>query len=119
MRNSKWLVVGFLVCLFSSSVSAASKSISDTEIRSVAEPILDRILMAYKTNDYQLYSKDFDVALKNYLTKEIFLKYDADLEGSIGHCQNRQYLGFLRQNENNRAVQPVAQNGPAHRRAGP
>lgn len=72
---------------------------SDKEVRAIAGPILDNILVGFKTNDYATYSKDFGDFLKESISEKKFIETNRKIQDSIGNYQSREYLGFLQKGQ--------------------
>ena len=69
---------------------------SDAEVKAVAGPVLEGILDGFKNDDYAKYSKDFDATLLDAISESKFHETDRQIEGSMGECREKAYLGFLR-----------------------
>jgi len=78
---------------------AAPKIKTNSEIRDVAEPILDNILDGFKFDDYLRYSKDFDPALKVIGSRTKFFKVNRYIHNSLGNYMSREYMGNLRKED--------------------
>ena len=86
-----------LTTIGASAVYAEPLSGSREEILAVADPILENILAGFENNDYGLYARDFDVLLRESLPESKFRLTDQQLEKSLGHFKEKEYLGFLQQ----------------------
>ena len=69
---------------------------TDTEVSKVAEPILDNILEAFRTGDYEQYCRDFDNTLKESVSEKKFRQVREWLQNTLGKYQYKKYLGFLK-----------------------
>ena len=67
---------------------------TDTEVSKVAEPILDNILEAFRTGDYEQYCRDFDNTLKESVSEKKFRQVREWLQNTLGKYQYKKYLGF-------------------------
>ena len=96
MKISKYLIASFIILAMT--VCAASAEVigtTDKEVRAIAEPALDSILMGLKTGNYAEYSKDFDDTLKEAVPEDQFVKVKDQIDGTLGSCESKTYLGYL------------------------
>lgn len=73
---------------------------NEKEIQKVSEQIIDEILQALNSNNYELYSKRFDEKMKSASSKK---KFEQDRETIInwfGNYVSRIYFGYLIKNNN-------------------
>ena len=84
-----------MVMAFAGTISADVIGMTDGEVQAVATPVLDGILNGIKSGNYAEYSKDFDVTLKEGVPEAKFGDVKAQIEGTFGSCESKQYLGFL------------------------
>ena len=68
---------------------------SDEQVRAIAEPILDNILKAFRTGDYQQYSRDLDDMVKETVTEAKFPSVRQQVLQQLGNYRSREYLGSL------------------------
>ena len=68
---------------------------SDEQVRAIAEPILDNILEAFRTGDYQQYSRDLDDMVKETVTEAKFPSVRQQVLQQLGNYRSREYLGSL------------------------
>ncbi|NOZ64455.1 MAG: DUF3887 domain-containing protein [Caldiserica bacterium] len=94
----KGLVLVFLLILFSPFLSLSADVIgnTNTEVSKIAEPLLDNILEAFKTGNYEKYCRDFDNTLKESVSEKKFRQVRQWLQNTLGSYQSREYLGFLK-----------------------
>jgi hypothetical protein len=97
-RFAYGIIVGLMFFL-SASTHAEVIGKTDEEVQLIAEPVLNTILAGMKTEDYAMYSKDFDGTMKEALTEEAFLAANKQILESMGEYKSRKYLGFLNQGE--------------------
>jgi len=69
--------------------------VNDSQVRAVADPMLDSILDGLKEDNYWKYSRNFDDTLKKSISEERFSEIRGQIEGKIGNCLYREYLGYL------------------------
>ncbi len=98
MRFLQYFLVGAMLCLFMGVHPASADVIgtTDEQVKAIAEPVLNGILEGFKTDDYALYSKDFDGTLKDAIPEGEFVRVDGQIEDMFGNCESKKYLGFLR-----------------------
>lgn len=89
------LIMFFIIALYS--VSFAQDS--EKDIKATAEKYLDNLLAGIKENNYEKYSRDFNVDLKKSLTKEYLTTVKSNMEQNFGNYKSRQYLGLLKKGE--------------------
>ena len=68
---------------------------NDEQVRAIAEPIMDTILEGLNRGDYLQYSRDFDMTLKEAITRDRFADIQKDINAQFGEYLFREYLGFL------------------------
>ncbi len=84
-----------VICMHGGSLYADTIGTTGSEVRAIAEPILEGILEGFKNDDYAVYSKNFDATLREAVTERRFHETDAQITSSMGECTGREYLGFL------------------------
>jgi len=97
MSSYRFFVI-FLTA-FALNVCAASADVigtTDQEVKAVSGPVLDGILEGLRTGDYNEYSRNFDGTLKDAVSEAEFKKVKANIDKTLGYCESRQYLGFLK-----------------------
>ena len=99
MKRFAYSIIVGLMFFLSASTHAEVIGKTDEEVQLVAESIIDTILTGMKTEDYAMYSKDFDETMKEALTEEAFLAANKQILESMGDYKSREYLGFLNQGE--------------------
>ena len=72
-----------------------NSGIPKTEDEIKAQRMVDEILKAIPENDYQTFSKDFTVDLKQRFTKEKFLNTNKTLDEKLGGITKITYLGYI------------------------
>jgi hypothetical protein len=97
-RRPAALILLFLAGL-TASATAGFVGGSDQEVKAAVEPILDNLLAGYNDGDYARYSRDFDATLQEAIPERKFRETRAALLKKLGTFQNRQYLGYLNQNQ--------------------
>ncbi|MFH1776433.1 MAG: DUF3887 domain-containing protein [Candidatus Omnitrophota bacterium] len=68
---------------------------TDKGVQAIAETVLDNILAGIKTDDYSVFSMDFDDTLKETIDEEKFLEMNKQIKSTIGNFSQKEYLGFL------------------------
>ena len=99
MKKHTLLLLLSYSLLFASPSFCATIGTIDKQVLEVAEPILDNILEAYKTYDYEGYVRDFDDTAKEALSKDTFITANTQMRGMLGEYKGRKYLGFLNKGE--------------------
>ncbi|MFC1570576.1 hypothetical protein ACFL4E_02210 [Candidatus Omnitrophota bacterium] len=86
-----------LLLSFSVTCVASANVIGETDkdVAAIATPALNGMLEGLKTGDYPTYSKDFDVMLRDAISKEQFVKIRTHLNDKFGLCEGKTYLGFM------------------------
>jgi len=82
------LSILFLLVL---AVSCHAYAETDEEIRKIADPMMDNILQAMKTNNYENYCRDLDNIMKKAMTKEKFLKGNEGLKQRYGDFKSKKF----------------------------
>jgi len=97
MAFFRCFILTALMCVFVAGNIVMADPVGKTNkaVQEIADPVLDGILQAFKTGDYDLYSKDFDDTLKDAISEEKFKQVREQINGSMGTCESRKYLGFL------------------------
>jgi hypothetical protein len=95
MQLARCGVIMVLVLLALSPAAAEVAGQNDSEVRTVADPILEMVLTGFNQGDYALYSKFFDDMLKDAITEKKFRQVREDILKKLGKYQSRSYLGFL------------------------
>ena len=81
--KARVLVSFLLVMLLIFSVGCAAKIDVDA-VRSYADPMTENLLTAMNNKNYELFSKDFDDAMKKAIPKSEFSSLIAQINGKIG-----------------------------------
>jgi len=68
---------------------------ADEEVQANVDPVLDNILSGLANEDYYKYAKDFDVSLKESISRERFTQIREGILKWVGNYLYREYLGFL------------------------
>ncbi|MBU1626500.1 DUF3887 domain-containing protein [bacterium] len=97
MKKLGIIVVGIAIIMMLSPAIAKVVGTKDEEVMKIADPILDNILEGMKTDNYTLYSKDFDQTMKDADNEKGFHRSNFQINDRIGEYQSRKYLGFINQ----------------------
>jgi len=95
MKIVNCVVIVFVLCFVTWSLSADVIGKTDEEVRGIVEPMLDNILEGMKVGDYNKYSKDFDDTTEEAVSEKRFLEFDSQVKKHMGNYLSREYLGFL------------------------
>jgi hypothetical protein len=68
---------------------------SDSEVRPVAEPVLDTILEGMRTGNYAMYARYFDDIMRERIPEQRFEQLNDEIHGWIGDYKAREYVGFV------------------------
>jgi hypothetical protein len=93
-------VIGILVIivlLVAMPAVAAFVGTDDSQVKAVAEPILDNLLAGFNQGNYAQYSKDFDATLREAIPEKKFQQVREDILKKLGAFKSKKYLGFLNQ----------------------
>jgi hypothetical protein len=93
-------VIGILVIivlLVAMPAVAAFVGTDDSQVKAVAEPILDNLLAGFNQGNYAQYSKDFDATLRQAIPEKKFQQVREDILKKLGAFKSKKYLGFLNQ----------------------
>jgi hypothetical protein len=95
MKIMSMLLIGVLVLGAALPAAADFVGQDNSEVQTVADPILDTVLKGFSEGDYELYSQYFDDTMKDVISKKKFLQVRKDILKSIGAYESRSYLGYL------------------------
>ena len=96
MKPIKCFIAAVIVVLFFVSLAMAEPiGQDDSVVQGIATPILNNILEGLKNNDYEKYTKDFDLTAKEAITQEAFKKAVDELKSEIGNYVEKKFMGFL------------------------
>jgi hypothetical protein len=93
-------VIGILVIivlLVAMPAVAAFVGTDDSQVKAVAEPILDNLLAGFNQGNYAQYSKDFDATLREAIPEKKFQQVREDILKKLGAFKSKKYLCFLNQ----------------------
>ncbi len=99
MRKALQAALSLLLVLGAGVLVAETVGTIDKQVLELAEPILDNILEAYKTYDYEGYVRDFDDTAREALNKETFVTANTQMRSILGEYKGRKYLGFINKGE--------------------
>lgn len=77
------------------SLYSGQVSQNDDEVNKIVTPILENILSGTEKNNYKIYSKDFDEAMKEALPESKFVATQKQINTQFGKIKITKYLGFL------------------------
>ncbi len=84
MRYARFFIIPILLFLFILPANAQSLFKTDTQIKAIAEPIMDNILKGLKMDDYSVYSRDFEESLKITGARNKFFEINRYVQNSLG-----------------------------------
>ena len=86
------VIVAVIAAVTISGGCMEKSGVDDVEqVRGYADPITENMLMAMNEGDYVRYSEDFDPAMKNAMTEEIFNKTSAGIRSEIGDYVSKEF----------------------------
>ena len=95
------LVIGILpvVALFLLTIPAGAAPVGadNQQVKSIAEPILDNLLVGFNKGNYAQFSKNFDNTMRKTINEKKFEQVRGDLLKKWGKYKTKKYLGFLNQ----------------------
>jgi hypothetical protein len=86
-----------VVFLLAAAAWAAPVGTEDSQVKAVAEPILNNLLTAFQDGNYAQYARDFDEARREAIPEVKFRQVRDDLREKLGELKSKKYLGFLNQ----------------------
>jgi Protein of unknown function (DUF3887) len=90
-------IMVIIVLLVAMPAAATFVGTDDSQIKTVAEPILDNVLAGFDQGNYAQYSKDFDATLREAIPEKKFQQVREDILKKLGTFKGKKYLGFLNQ----------------------
>jgi hypothetical protein len=97
MRKYLSTALSVIVLLWAIPALAAFVGTDDSQVKAVAEPILDNLLAGFNQGNYAQYSKDFDDTLREAIPEKKFQQVREDILKKLGVFKSKKYLGFLNQ----------------------
>ncbi|MBI4845094.1 MAG: hypothetical protein HY810_01235 [Candidatus Omnitrophica bacterium] len=99
MRYWKVFIVGVLLLISPGLVFAGQRIKRGRSSEIKAEKILDNILFGFKLDDYNIYARDFDPALKISGARTKFYHVNRYINRVLGSYVTREYMGSLRKGD--------------------
>ncbi|RKY37428.1 MAG: hypothetical protein DRP78_01135 [Candidatus Omnitrophota bacterium] len=70
---------------------------ADTEVKNIAAPLLDSVILGLEKNSYSAYTQNF---AQNKISKQRFSEINKKIASWLGSYLNSEYLGFLNKGGN-------------------
>lgn len=86
-----------MVAVLFLAISAAADFVGQTneQVKAVATPILENLMVGFNQGKYDQYSQDFDDTLREAITKKKFQEVRSQLLKKWGKYKSKKYLGFF------------------------
>jgi len=88
-----------MVAVLFLAISAAADFVGQTneQVKAVATPILENLMVGFNQGKYDQYSRDFDDTMREAINKKKFQQVRSQLLKKLGKYKDKEYLGFLNQ----------------------
>ena len=95
MNPRIWVTALCLAVMTPGLLSAAIVGSTDQQVQDSVNPLLDAVIQGLQDDNYELYTKYFNPALKSSISQDRFKQIDQQLSEMLGNYLYREYLGFL------------------------